>query len=114
MKGAQEMNDTMNDAARLFWSLKLLRKAKDLEGELLREETTDDGMLISVIKAAQDSLMCVADYRAVWGGAAKAKSLPELLTRLRASCDALGEYHWLSLCLDEIANAVEACGDKTR
>jgi len=101
------MNDTMNDAARLFWALKLLRKAQKLERELLYEETTDDGMLVCFIKAAQDNLMCVADYRQVWRGAAKAKSLSELLARLRASCDALGEYHWLSLCLDEIANAIE-------
>ena len=101
------MNDTMNDAARLFWALKLLRRAKELEGELLREEEMDDGMLVSVVKAAQDNLMCVSEYRQVWRGSPKAESLPELLARLRASCDALGEYHWLSLCLDEIANAIE-------
>ena len=101
------MNDTMNDAARLFWALKLLRKAQKLERELLYEETTDDGMLVCFIKAAQDNLMCVADYRAAWGSAAKAESLPELLQRLRATAFALGDYHWLVLCLDEIANAIE-------
>ena len=109
------MNEVMmNNAARLFWALKLLRKAKELEGKLFREEETNDGMLVSVVKEAQDSLMYVADYREAWRDFPRAQSLPELLQRLRASCDLLGEYHWLSLCLDEIANAVEACGDKTR